>query len=897
MKTAITLLLVLLESIARLEASEGMAALVIRSNNARIWVTEKGGRGPLLDSQREVVAKSFVWIEKGSSADVFFYGKAESVRSPSSFLNLLPFFNPFRPTPVKAAAPLQDPCSGKSSRERGRYTFQGPINVSVNDDSLSWDGTCTEFNRNGTGPTRGLFSLVHAAIHQGPDQLTDALKDARDAEIAGKPELAIAIYGKLAPHYPGASAWIDRRISLLQKRRDRVPGMVSQRRRALVIGISEYQWLQKGDYIPSARNDANLFYQYLISQRGGGPENVEVLLDKDATAEAIRLALRQIADEIVNGETFYLYMAAHSVPISRYDAALVAYDSRPDVSATTLPFSEIADLLREIQYLGGDVFLFADICHAGLLNNRNPASQRLLTVAREARFSGLVSSKGTEASFEQAGLSGDNHSHGVFTFSLVSALKGECAPISEKLTLGQVKECVTRRIDTYAADRDKPSQTPVPLGDEQTVLADLTIPCSIDDSKLPRGQGPLSSTAEMLEKAEALLKEPRRGDYAWLREADMWSAKLERGGEQTILKYIAGEDYELKAADFTDAAKLFGTAAKLRPADVSLTIRRDFCLSRAILFENKSRASFKQAFDLLNSSIAFDPSLSYLYNARGIARLELIAIASDQTAEDIRRAQSDFETAILLDPFWAYPRHNLALARKFEADGPAAESAYRDAIEWAKYYGLGSGYLYHNLGVLYSREQRWEEARNEFNAAAAEYRAARYRFVSRVGRAAFDRQPDLQDWAMSRAKYMKRAEAEAINALGTTYAVSGAYKRAAQEFRNALQTDANSTEIHRNLGLVLLKQANSEAEFEKAREQLAELAARGSQDEIETLEIRSERDLGECSLEQARFAEKHRADAKKYFEQAANHFRFVLQRRPGDPQALEGLNQAVGSRR
>jgi Tfp pilus assembly protein PilF len=320
----------------------------------------------------------------------------------------------------------------------------------------------------------------------------------------------------------------------------------------------------------------------------------------------------------------------------------------------------------------------------------------------------------------------------------------------------------------------------------------------------PPGYGPLPSPDQTLADAEELLKAPRAGD--WFVKADKLVLALESKAQETVLGYLAGEDFELQSDDFSDAASRFDLAAKLNPTDTSLTVRRDFCTARALLF-GKSLANYDSALILLDRTILLDPFQSYLYNARGVTRLERMRFKSDP-ANEVRAAERDFEVAMLLDPFWAYPRHNLALAQQYEAEGPEAEHAYKQAILWAAYYGLGSGYLRHNLGSLYAREQRWNEARSEFNAAANAYSEARHRFVARMSRAAFDKDPVVQAWAASRAIYMKRSEAEAINALGATYAVSGSYKRAAREYRRALGTDANSTETYRNLGLVVLKKPN-----------------------------------------------------------------------------------------
>src|SRR6187399_1462242 len=64
---------------------------------------------------------------------------------------------------------------------------------------------------------------------------------------------------------------------------------------AVVIGISDYQKLEKDQDLPFAERDAESVYEVLISKEGGNIEwqNVRKLLGKDATQARIRQTLEE----------------------------------------------------------------------------------------------------------------------------------------------------------------------------------------------------------------------------------------------------------------------------------------------------------------------------------------------------------------------------------------------------------------------------------------------------------------------------------------------------------------------------------------------------------------------------------------------------------------------------
>jgi tetratricopeptide (TPR) repeat protein len=834
------------------------------------------GARPPNPNQYPVLPNSKLELAKGGVAKVAFYtnGNADRPSGPAwipSFLAnwLMPrtakaASSPFGsvncgPAPVGATAP-----SNAESSAQGTYSFQGPALVLISGDRISFPlGSCTKYEDVNAG-SRGLRGALRSS-GAAPDQISKRLKEVQSKEISGDRSGAILLYRKLQSDYPSAADWIGRRIAILSGGASKAPGRTPAKR-ALVVGISEYRWLQKSDYIPAAGNDASLFYNYLVTSGGFRGEDVTLLQDRFATAEAIRLYLRQAADDVAKDDVLYVYFAAHSAPVGHGDAGLIAYDSRPDVQSTLVPFSEIADMLSDVEVLGARVILFADVCRAGLLDIRNPVNGRLAAIAADAQFSGILSSDRNEASFEAANLvASDPRTHGIFTAFLVSTLTGAGEKTCATLRVGDVTGCVKDRIAGFAAADKTPLQTPVDFGDKSILLGGAILPGEAGASQ------PISNNP----------------DPAKLQDA----TEVERKAQETLLEYLAGEEFDLKSDDFSNAAKLFDRAAASRPGDPSLIVRKKFCDARAALLTNPSKATASASIAMLDDAISQTPFLSYLYNARGIAYLTL-AEYEEHAAADIESAQRDFEIAIVLDPFWAYPRHNLAMSRRLGGDEPGAELAYKQAIDWATYYGLGSGYVRQNLGALYVRQRRSEDALAEFRSVEQDAHAERLRLLGRLGRTAHDGDASGQQWTAQRILYVKQAEAEAINGTAATYALDGNYRKSIAAYRRAIDMGPGSFEIHRNLAYLIINHASSIPEFDLAWGELAANEAIASANGSAQSMARAESDIGWYFMGRARVHEKHGEAATGDYRNAVSSFSKALAFYP-DPQAEQGIHRAM----
>jgi Flp pilus assembly protein TadD len=124
----------------------------------------------------------------------------------------------------------------------------------------------------------------------------------------------------------------------------------------------------------------------------------------------------------------YLFFAGHAVVAERNEGYFVAHDSDPqNLHATGLSFREVNDMLSS-KLRAGTVVLLADACHAGGIGwTSDPAAPSQAQGALEAlgakdrAFLKLLASRPSERSFEDERWGGG---HGVFTFSVLTALRG-----------------------------------------------------------------------------------------------------------------------------------------------------------------------------------------------------------------------------------------------------------------------------------------------------------------------------------------------------------------------------------------------------------------------------------------------------------------------------------------
>jgi Flp pilus assembly protein TadD len=758
---------------ASLHADLDRLAKVKGDNGSEIAVADRYGHPPNdILQPTELKSGETVIVRKGT-AEIIFYGQA---RQP-------------HPGSVQAANPPNT----------GYYVYRAPARVTITEQKPIEDKPAYLISFTPNDP-HGISSGPRQPSGQ-VDAFTRLLNEAWSLE-ATDPEQALKRYDELEGE-EGPAAWIARRKAAV---RQRIEFLADQKNaqtlspkpqtHALVVGISQYQWLGSAQQLAGPEQDADYFSRYLLTERGGAsenPGNVTTLINEAATAASIRLHLRRAAEQVRVGDRFFFFISAHGLALNRNDGFIVAYDSRPDIRGSLLPMDEIADLLKNIRAMGATVFVFADVCHAGLIENRNFANSSLKALA--GGISGLLAGDKKAPSFEKRDLPGhEGHAHGLFSYYLVSALSERTRGDAPDMTISQL------RATMWQLGAESLATRPVSLGNPDETVADLRKPGATTHGYRPPQflVDPLTTESADLELAR-LKALPNQDSEEWKAKRDQLELRMEQQAQQTILRYLAADEIDAKqeTAEFRLAEHLFGTAALLHPS-LDLDVRRMFCAAQVAILEK----SYDKGLALLYDAQEIDGFEGYIYNALGIAQLE-----QSRQLSDVAAAEKSFREAILLDPYWSYPRHNLALASHWSGNDGEARRAYNESIQFAGYYGLNTGQSRHNLGILLQREQQWGAAEQAFGEAVKEFEQYRNFLTGVEQQAHVAGLTSREAWAKERKGIVAWNEAEAENALGSLYASRGKLGSARTEYQRALQLVSDLPSAEQNLKTIGAGQA------------------------------------------------------------------------------------------
>src|SRR6185369_16005404 len=178
---------------------------------------------------------------------------------------------------------------------------------------------------------------------------------------------------------------------------------------AVVVGISNYtsEDVQPLHY---AASDAKAIAEFLMSPRGGSlhPDKVEVLLEGEATAEAIRTTLGFFGEKVAQGDSVYIFIAGHGFLTPRGLGYFIPSDGRSaNVYASGVNFREMKELVEENLAHTKVRILMTDVCHAGVLavGSGQSAPNRINEyisqfTPKSGTFLNLLASRPDEYSFE-----------------------------------------------------------------------------------------------------------------------------------------------------------------------------------------------------------------------------------------------------------------------------------------------------------------------------------------------------------------------------------------------------------------------------------------------------------------------------------------------------------------
>jgi len=245
----------------------------------------------------------------------------------------------------------------------------------------------------------------------------------------------------------------------------------NSQRYALVVGISSYPNYPDERKLRFADKDAEAFADFIQTPNGGSfsPNNIRVLLNKDANHEGIFQAIEWLSRTALGDDIVYIFFAGHSEIDRQGRAYFMPYDGDPQLpGALGFRADRFLEDMNDIAV--GHKIVFIDACHAGaaLTATGTTGASRgnitpVLTELWKTAFSGIDSTNMGffSASSNQVSWEDNELKHGLFTHYLIRGMQGAADTNGDgKVTAEELYRYIREKVDTDS--RRKPSvQTPV----------------------------------------------------------------------------------------------------------------------------------------------------------------------------------------------------------------------------------------------------------------------------------------------------------------------------------------------------------------------------------------------------------------------------------------------------
>ena len=166
--------------------------------------------------------------------------------------------------------------------------------------------------------------------------------------------------------------------------------------RALIIGIDKYANLGPDLQLTGSENDVRLIEKIAKEQWGFRPGQIKLLLNAQATADAIRQAFASwLVGGTAPGDRVLFYFSGHGYFLPDEDGdepdgkdeTLVAYDAKPTPSGYVNMVTDDDIRAQLDKLLGRSVMLIADSCHSGTITRAlDPANVNGMSIEKSPKW-------------------------------------------------------------------------------------------------------------------------------------------------------------------------------------------------------------------------------------------------------------------------------------------------------------------------------------------------------------------------------------------------------------------------------------------------------------------------------------------------------------------------------
>lgn len=178
-----------------------------------------------------------------------------------------------------------------------------------------------------------------------------------------------------------------------------------------------------------------------------------VYYDQDATRKNITKGLRQLMDEVRQGDVVMFFFSGHGVQdgSETYFMTIDASSESPDEEA--LSFSSLMNSMRKLTERQIKVVTFMDACHAGAMAGAKGAAPKLTELSIDHAIEFYSCTKGEESAEDE------KLGNGVFTSALISGINGAAANSEGYITVNTLRTYISDYVRNHNS-----RQTPVVRG-------------------------------------------------------------------------------------------------------------------------------------------------------------------------------------------------------------------------------------------------------------------------------------------------------------------------------------------------------------------------------------------------------------------------------------------------
>ena len=469
--------------------------------------------------------------------------------------------------------------------------------------------------------------------------------------------------------------------------------------RALVVGISEYEYIDKLQF---AHRDAEIFTDYLVTQNVRRSD-ISLLTNKNAKRGTIITELLRIAQLSKPGDKLIFYFSGHG-DVENFTLMkkgyLLTYDTYSNnYMAGALAVNDLKDIFVTLCRDTVKVIVITDACRSGKLSGGKEGTQYTAQLLKElwSNEIKMLSSEPNELSVEGSEW---GNGRGLFSYYLVNGLKGDADNNKDSLiTINELNKYVGDHVAEITKNRQQPSI--VGPGKYSTVVADLRVnarskiyPHSGDAVFLkPWYWVPADSCEYYYRKVDEAIstKNFKPGDPS---SAVSFYQQLKRCSKDNELVYSAnskllsammndaqdivnntfiGKKY-VERSEYNYAIGLFDEI--LKNNDLKLPYEKPLTnLKRYLTVMEKTLWDFRYGDTLLerilDSALAEEPGAPYLLSVKGLFELR---------KGNYTRAIEILEEATRLAPGWLIPKYYLGICYGYKREFKKALDYYQEVL-------------------------------------------------------------------------------------------------------------------------------------------------------------------------------------------------------------------------